>query len=175
MTFTDEHGQPQTSFITSVVPVGSYSATELGYAIQGTYGDYIRVAGDIELANEDESLATPSAETGNVALPPFTRGPWMHSEGNTYFRRPGKMMTADLIYERDYGGRWIAAVWQDDFGVDEQEANAHLIAAAPDLYRAARNALDKVFNDGKREGWAEIQISALDELRAALAKAEGKG
>lgn len=33
-------------------------------------------------------------------------------------------------------------------------------------------ALDKVFNDGKRAGWVEIQQSAIDELYAALSHAE---
>lgn len=45
--FTDECGKRQESEITRIVPIGEYSATELGYAIRGTYGDYVRVAGDI--------------------------------------------------------------------------------------------------------------------------------
>lgn len=45
--FSDEHGTRKISFVTAIVPVGEYSATELGYAIRGDYGDHIRVADDI--------------------------------------------------------------------------------------------------------------------------------
>lgn len=52
--FKDEREKERQSVVIAIVPVGSYSATELGYAIRGSYGDYVRVAGDMELVNSDE-------------------------------------------------------------------------------------------------------------------------
>lgn len=49
-------------------------------------------------------------------------------------------------------------------------ANAHLIAAAPDLYEALQAMID-VASD--RESFEEF-APAFDKARAALAKAEGK-
>lgn len=66
----------------------------------------------------------------------------------------------------------------------EAEANARLIAAAPDLYEAAQKALDALVwasaasefqPDGQaHEGWVNIGRTAIEELRAALAKARGE-
>lgn len=52
--FEDEHGTPQVSIITRIVPQGEYSADEIGYAITGTYGSYVRVAADIELVEPEK-------------------------------------------------------------------------------------------------------------------------
>jgi len=68
-----------------------------------------------------------------------TPGPWRHIKGNTYFEKLGKLYTGDLIESPDHN--WLAAVWQNK-NVDTQEANARLIAAAPDLY-ALRAAIAK--------------------------------
>ena len=68
---------------------------------------------------------------------------------------------------------------------DETEANARLIAAAPELYDALRELLtDMVIAQGnmrkaaKRdpawEGCVEIIQPRIDAARAAIAKAEGK-
>ena len=51
----------------------------------------------------------------------------------------------------------------------EREANARLIAAAPELLEAAKQAL-QVFVD---QGWDD-DLSAAKSLKAAIAKAEGK-
>jgi hypothetical protein len=59
-----------------------------------------------------------------------------------------------------------------DTGIDseipESIANAHLIAAAPDLLAALR----VIAEDGKRNGW--IPSFHWGEARAAIAKAEGE-
>lgn len=72
-----------------------------------------------------------------------------------------------------------------DFGTDEEEINAHLVSAAPDLLSAA-NALISVYDEqssvaqriivsgrSDRE-LREDGISALVNLRTAIAKAEGR-
>jgi hypothetical protein len=61
--------------------------------------------------------------------------------------------------------RYADGIFPEDGGRSEAEANAHLIAAAPDLYDAVRQAAE-LFEDD--EG-----ISAV--LRSALAKASGQG
>lgn len=72
----------------------------------------------------------------------------------------------------------ITAVYGSDALPDSQdEVNADFIVRACNahdaLVAAAKNALDKIFNDGaRREGWVEIQTSALADLRTALKSAE---
>ncbi len=53
----------------------------------------------------------------------------------------------------------------------EGEANAHLIAAAPELYEAVLKALSYIENTERLWG---ITLSSGDELRAVLAKARGE-
>lgn len=68
----------------------------------------------------------------------------------------------------------------------EHEANAHLISAAPELYAAVRELLrvrEWSIEAGAEKGpfsqdvirkFAEMQIPAVDQAYAALAKAEGR-
>ena len=68
-------------------------------------------------------------------------------------------------------GAWLAFVpaWKDNPDeASEAEANAHLIAAAPDLYAALERLVDAV--SGLSAGVASISADA----RAALAKARGQ-
>jgi hypothetical protein len=56
----------------------------------------------------------------------------------------------------------------------ERESNAHLIAAAPDLLSAARNAANVLAALATGQLAAiKTDSNALKELRAAIAKAEG--
>lgn len=58
---------------------------------------------------------------------------------------------------------------------DEREANAHLIAAAPDLYGALKTLVDEIdaFQGPEtRESWFGDYLRAADE---AMAKARGEG
>lgn len=90
-----------------------------------------------------------------------TPGPWVVWEGHAeVFAGPAKSNTPGMIR----GTRGIVANCEsDDFGEneDEQEANARLIAAAPDLLEALRCLLS---------GVPGAEVTA----RAAIAKAEGK-
>lgn len=67
--------------------------------------------------------------------------------------------TVDPTYDwvRDKTGRVVA----NCTGHEDQKANAHLIAAAPDLYEACKLAMRGAI------GWG-------DDIRTALIKAEGK-
>lgn len=64
---------------------------------------------------------------------------------------------------RDEGGRFI--------GRTEQEANARLIAASPDVVRSGRQLLDALENRAALPAYLK---SAMAEFRAAIAKAEGR-
>lgn len=55
-------------------------------------------------------------------------------------------------------------------GQQEQEANANLIAAAPDLLEA----LQKMFRAGQKQNWNERYESEMNAARAAISKALGE-
>jgi len=77
--------------------------------------------------------------------------------------------------------RNICLVWMDDAPVkdynDEQQANARLIAAAPDLLEALKSILPFIpktsFIDGGAAKYSENVIAA-DKVRAAITKATGQ-
>ena len=67
----------------------------------------------------------------------------------------------------------IAEIDCSIFKKAEREANAHLIAAAPDLLAALETALEMLI-----DSWGEEQIAAGDDqvanvIKAAIAKAQG--
>lgn len=69
-----------------------------------------------------------------------TPGPWRYSRGNAYFQKSGRLVITELIFSK--AGAWIAAVIRgDSILTDAQEANAKLIAAAPDLLEVAKGYL----------------------------------
>lgn len=72
----------------------------------------------------------------------------------------------------DNTGRIVAAdVYDEELAeqiVAEHNQHAALVAERERLRAAIKTALDKVFNDGKRKGWVEIQQSAIDQLYAVI-------
>lgn len=85
----------------------------------------------------------------------FTPGPW------TYAGRLGYGHLIDPNIAVAYGGKTSGKS-------DSGEANAHLIAAAPDLLAAAKNLMASTYAENYR------LISPFKELAAAIAKAEGR-
>lgn len=69
-------------------------------------------------------------------------------------------------------GRTVADVLWDEHmdNDDEPEGNASLIAAAPDLLTACRAFLSA----DPGEGYSPLEEAAIDLMRAAIAKAEGR-
>lgn len=63
-----------------------------------------------------------------------------------------------------------------EMGVAEQEANARLIAAAPDMLAALKAFLraPSIGSSGPGSVSIEVQTFNLNEARAAIAKAEGR-
>lgn len=68
----------------------------------------------------------------------------------------------------------IARVYSESFrDLGNETANAHLIAAAPDLYEALDRIADIVEVE-RREGRTEMDGETIAICRAALAKARGE-
>lgn len=57
----------------------------------------------------------------------------------------------------------------DVFG-DEHKANAHLIAAAPELLEA----LIEMQRNGRKQGWSDKYESSMEKTRLAISKALGQ-
>ena len=94
----------------------------------------------------------------------YTPGPW----GTFEIQHDGddpETRTGVCAFEGDY---MLAEVGFDR--PNEAEANARLIASAPDLLKAAREAEQRLLDlfDGDAE-----DATIIDALRAAIAKAEG--
>jgi hypothetical protein len=107
----------------------------------------------------------------------FTPGPWVLTERTIGVADTGDYET--LFEVRGHGGKWLNSFFGDD-----EKANAHLMAAAPDLYAVAKAyeawEADVILN----ATWDEQELPrltqsqwdrmvAIQDLRnAALAKAE---
>jgi len=94
----------------------------------------------------------------------FTPGPWIAApmEGE-----PGHCFAAQVV-RTDGAGRWIVDINSDD-GEEMATANAHLIAAAPELYEAL-----EPFEHLRPDSHCDSILALLPAVRAALAKARGK-
>lgn len=86
-----------------------------------------------------------------------TQGPWKWKSARTQQHLAG----ADGCY---------IGVTCDIPNTDQKAANAHLIAAAPDLLAALRSLVDQLGH----VDWPSAQdVAAFDEAKAAIAKATG--
>jgi hypothetical protein len=95
-----------------------------------------------------------------------TKGPWGFAWGGGHA----------LIIPSD-GGATIAGVpYSDDHEIPKAEANARLIAAAPDLLEALNAILPFIPKTSASDGGAakhSENVRAADKVRAAIARAEG--
>lgn len=101
----------------------------------------------------------------------FTPGPWQVYESYNCDGDPRTAVKGRIHSPYDY-----RVIFADGEG-DLKDADASLIAAAPDLYDAACNALDTFLACVVPAGGVDDQKSILDAgtmLMAAIAKAEGK-
>jgi hypothetical protein len=97
-----------------------------------------------------------------------TPGPWhVHDGRYTEIFRPKRTVFAWPDGDPSYGP--VAVAFCDFHTPEIAEANARLIAAAPDLLAAAKRALN-VF---KSQGESVRPGNVLGALEAAIAKAEG--
>lgn len=101
-----------------------------------------------------------------MSTPKFTPGPWVAgADGADVCPSAGEKQHVELAH---IVGPWSDSSW---FGSEEARANAHLIAAAPDLYEALERAV-RYFTDAgsNREAWGEM----VHEWQQTLAKARGE-
>lgn len=119
--------------------------------------------------------ANVSRATGDqrpIPAASFTPGPW---KATPTLHGEFEITAAD---RDDASAPWYVAVAMADCGFpqSQSEANAHLIAAAPDLYEALKLALEciaycrKAHKDAQSGEGFPVEII----LDAALAKAEGR-
>lgn len=92
-----------------------------------------------------------------------TPGPWGINGGKTY--------TNEISAKSPRGKIWvIARTTGSKVGREQDNANAHLIAAAPELLAALKLALSFV----PAFTTADFGAEAARQIRAAIAKAEGR-
>ena len=96
----------------------------------------------------------------------YEEGPWEIGVDEL-----GEQLPGFVPINADRHGSLALVVWvmEDDKRTPECEANAHLIAAAPDLYEALEDALQEL------ETMSYSHYERLErKIRAALAKARGE-
>jgi hypothetical protein len=93
-----------------------------------------------------------------------TPGPWVASPG-------AHGAQWKVCYSSDFGGV-IGEVYAGSG--QPVEANARLVAAAPDLLAACRAALADLYDDANMAQHNRAQRQVGEQLRAAVARAEGK-
>lgn len=91
-----------------------------------------------------------------------TPGPWELNTEDTGLNDSGTILGAGVVIVPDIYGRSKV----------ECDANAALIAAAPDLYAMLARMLDSVLRLPDRPN--TISLLDLEQARAAIAKAEGR-
>lgn len=92
----------------------------------------------------------------------FTKGPWRLGDKSHYgYFNIGSENGFVVIAEENYGAPYI----------DVSDEDAHLIAAAPELYEALAET-ERYFSD--EDGLDEAEYDYRHRVRAALAKARGE-
>ena len=118
----------------------------------------------------------------------FTPGPWMchinddtddlliYGDFTTLEHLPETFgehgPEGDLFNAVEHGV--ICAIFMGDILDDEQECNARLISAAPDLHDALEALSQAVWPDKNLKGVEPVFVAPLKRARAALAKARGE-
>lgn len=98
----------------------------------------------------------------------FTPAPWtVHNTGDVFTGLGAQ--NAEGIEAPSNDGWHIADCDMGGLGLEELQANAHLIAAAPDMYEALQQAITSMQDSGYQNSHVAIRAG-----KAALAKAEGK-
>ena len=103
-----------------------------------------------------------------------TPGPWKYNHGLTYFRKAHRLIKTELVVGAK--GEWVAAVindYEDGTPVKVQQANARLMAAAPELLEALE-AVEAWWFNGETDANVHMPHHVESMIRAAIAKAKGE-
>ncbi len=103
--------------------------------------------------------------------PKFTPGPWMVEPHADDFDGPISVVSEYSMTQGRKTANWIAECDLQDDRVEENYANARLIAAAPDLYAAIAESLE--YLDAMLGPCKAGCDCLLHGFHAAIAKAEG--
>lgn len=98
----------------------------------------------------------------------FTKGPWNLPDVGT---ARGSVLVSRGGPHSDWKGM-VCSVDAGNYAASAEEglANAHLIAAAPEMYEAIREAVE----DAEKAVNPSARIFGYEKFKAALAKAEGR-
>ena len=107
----------------------------------------------------------------------FTPGPWQAFIDDTGDKWTGWPISISSVNDIDKsivrtGGQWPYE-WDAAISQREAVANAHLIAAAPEVYEKLEKLVERVEQIQYDHNTSDGDL-ALDEARAALAKARGE-
>jgi hypothetical protein len=109
--------------------------------------------------------------------PKWTPGPWAVFIDDSGDKWTGWPISIDAVTDPDKTVVRTGGQWPYDWGTAtsqrEAVANAHLIAAAPDLYAALAYTLATIRRKGLDHWWLEDALDA-DDIAAVLAKARGE-
>lgn len=99
-------------------------------------------------------------------MPKFTPGPWRSSYDRGHF--------VETVHDDlESSGRVCTVDVEGVYSKEESAANAHLIAAAPDLLRALRMVVTRDTGNPDHD-WTTCGEPSCIFARAAIAKAEGR-
>jgi len=101
---------------------------------------------------------------------PHTPGPWAYC---TNEREPNRSIVGTEGGERP---RWLMSILHNgELLPQQQEADARLIAAAPDLLKAMQDLFGAELEKCMAYDGHDDQMQAVAKARAAIAKATGEG
>ncbi len=113
------------------------------------------------MTSEAKPSVSGSQDGAGVPGAAFTPGPWKVFYG-TEVRK--------ILGVGEVTGEGVAALWRDGA---EEEANAHLIAAAPEMYDLLNEAANLIEGDLTGAEWMKACAAFLERAHATLASAQG--
>lgn len=112
--------------------------------------------------------ASAAVDAPSLPRVSFTPAPWHTANGIIYHDGAAGSLGLKL------GSPWVEEAWSYDDADEETLANAHLIAAAPELYAAAQAFADAGNMSAFSADANKALAKAHDLATAALAKARGE-